>query len=292
MINYDTRGRFSIMFALKGSVGPIIAGYVTVLGIWAALVVALYKYTALQFEFGIAAHTMVGVALGLLLVFRTNTAYGRYWEGRCQLGQLSVAVRNLSLRTNSVVPVECVDYRETMAKLIEAYVLVVKETIQGNADGSYREFLPESSVDHINRFSNPPYGILSVLSDMSRDLVKNNWVEPPEYNAFSSDVNQCLASFRALCRIRSTPMPFAYVNHLKIFMFLYFITLPFALVSLFGWGAVVVNVAIAYVLVGIEEIGVEIEDPFGDDPNDLPVEQICDQICTDVREVLIGTGAK
>ena len=75
-----------------------------------------------------------------------------------------------------------------------------------------------------------------------------------------------------------TPLPFAYVVHLRRALILYCVTLPFALIEAYGWSTVVDTLLIAYTLFGIEEIGVEIEDPFGEDDNDLPLEQICGTI--------------
>jgi putative membrane protein len=79
-------------------------------------------------------------------------------------------------------------------------------------------------------------------------------------------------------RIRKTPLPFAYVVHLRRTLVIYCFTLPFALVESFGWWAVFDVALVAYMFFGIEEIGVEIEGPFGHDENDLPLKDICDTI--------------
>ena len=84
-------------------------------------------------------------------------------------------------------------------------------------------------------------------------------------------------------RIRKTPLPFAYVVHLRRALVLYCLTLPFALVEPLGWYSVLAVLMVAYTLVGIEEIGVEIEGPFGYDENDLPMEEICETIHRNVH---------
>ena len=90
---------------------------------------------------------------------------------------------------------------------------------------------------------------------------------------------QLLIDYCGACeRIRSTPLPFAYAVHLRRALIVYCFTLPLALVQKYGWETVPVTLMIAYVLFGIEEIGVEIEGPFGDDDNDLPLEDICETI--------------
>lgn len=78
-------------------------------------------------------------------------------------------------------------------------------------------------------------------------------------------------------------IPFAYVVHLRRALVIYCATLPLALVGTFGWWNLVIVYLVSYILFGIEEIGVEIEDPFGDDENDLPLEQISEGIDKNVR---------
>jgi putative membrane protein len=79
-------------------------------------------------------------------------------------------------------------------------------------------------------------------------------------------------------RIRKTPLPFLYVVHLRRALVIYCFSLPFALVDTFGWATVLDVALVAYTYFGIEEIGVEIEGPFGHDENDLPLKDICDSI--------------
>jgi ion channel-forming bestrophin family protein len=96
-------------------------------------------------------------------------------------------------------------------------------------------------------------------------------------------VRQLTDSLGSCERIKKTPMPFAYVVHLRRALILYCFTLPFGLVKDFGWGTVLDTLLISYVFFGVEEIGVEIENPFGNDDNDLPLERLCGTIETDLR---------
>jgi putative membrane protein len=84
-------------------------------------------------------------------------------------------------------------------------------------------------------------------------------------------------------RIHRTPLPFAYVVHLRRALILYCYSLPFVLLPLFGWATIPVSLILSYILLGIEEIGVEISDPFGTDDNDLPLERLCTTIEADLR---------
>ena len=108
----------------------------------------------------------------------------------------------------------------------------------------------------------------------------------PEFVALVADMKECNKVFAALDRIKNTTMPFAYVNHLKIFMIIYFITLPIALAPSIGWGCILATFFVSYAMIGIEEIGVEIEEPFGNDHNDLPINDFFHTLKRDVSEIL------
>lgn len=103
------------------------------------------------------------------------------------------------------------------------------------------------------------------------------------FTSLDADCHQLVDCIGACERIHKTPIPFAYVVHLRRALVIYCATLPLALVGTFGWWNLVIVYLVSYILFGIEEIGVEIEDPFGDDENDLPLEQISEGIDKNVR---------
>jgi putative membrane protein len=87
-------------------------------------------------------------------------------------------------------------------------------------------------------------------------------------------------------RIVKTPVPFAYAQHIKIFVTLFCLTVPFAMSSSLHWLTPAGAALLGFALIGIDEIGVEIEEPFGYDPNDLPLDLILQTIDKDTAEVL------
>ena len=92
-------------------------------------------------------------------------------------------------------------------------------------------------------------------------------------------------------RIHSTPLPFVYVMHLRRAIVVYCFSLPFVLAEAYGWGAIVFTFFLAYMFFGIEEIGVEIEDPFGTDANDLPLDLFCDRTAAFLLGLRLGHHA-
>jgi putative membrane protein len=124
------------------------------------------------------------------------------------------------------------------------------------------------------------------LSEVFAEARKRGLIS--DYVQMTLDQNaQLLIDYMGACeRIHRTPLPFAYVVHLRRALILFCSTLPFALLETFGWMMPVVTLVVTYIFLGIEEIGVEIEDPFGYDDNDLPLDRFCQTIETNLRGVL------
>jgi putative membrane protein len=88
-------------------------------------------------------------------------------------------------------------------------------------------------------------------------------------------------------RIKNTPIPYSYMMYIKKFIFIYIGTLPFGFVTQSGYLTVIIVVLITFVLMSVELIAEEIEDPFGRDVNDLPTDELAGKIKENVREILV-----
>uniref|UniRef100_UPI0037BEAB27 bestrophin family ion channel n=1 Tax=Flavobacterium sp. TaxID=239 RepID=UPI0037BEAB27 len=103
-------------------------------------------------------------------------------------------------------------------------------------------------------------------------------------------LNGEVQSFTEICgaceRIKNTPIPYSYSAFIKKFIFFYIMTLPFGYVFSLGYYAIPVVIFIFYVLASLELIAEEIEDPFGMDANDLPIEKITANIKKHIEEIL------
>ena len=286
MISYDASNRLKVILSYQGTILPSVLSYMVWMLLWTGSLLFVFKFFELQFELGGQLHTFLGVALVFLLVMRTNSSYDRYWEGRKQLGALGITARNLAVKSNSVIPDSEQGFRTEITSLIGAYVLCVKEHLRDGITQKELKGLSPANLEGLEKFSNPPNGILCILGKRLHSCIDQKWMAPPEFGSFNSSLDDLQAVLRALDRIRFTPLPFAYVNQLKVFMMIYLGTLPLVLIPQFDYLTLIGMFFAVYAFVGIEEIGLEIEDPFGDDPNDLPVEQICQGTKRDVAEIL------
>ena len=281
MIAYDPKQWLNITGAFKGTIIPRVLGRIIFLGTLTVIVVIVRRFLP-ELEphfkpFKPLGHTLIGVALGLLIVFRNNCSYDRYWEGRKLWGAIVNASRNL-IREGAAFAGDA----QELATLVTAYTLVLKQHLRNSKDfEEIRALIPVAMFEHAAAASNPPsilafYMTLWIRAEIARgrfDSITGQQVE--------SHVKTLLDCQGGCERILRTPIPFAYAVHIKQLLLLYLGTLPLILVGELGWVAVPTVMGISFGFLGIEEAGVEIEDPFGDDPNDLPIEAICATIARD-----------
>jgi putative membrane protein len=226
-------------------------------------------------------HTLIGVALGLLIVFRNNCSYDRYWEGRKLWSVIINSSRNLVRGATAFVG----DSRD-LAKLVAGFPLALKQHLRGEKDLSeVKELVPAEIVDQAAATAHPPLILALHMSQWIKTRVREGTLNPIMAESFDTYVRAMVDSAGGCERILRTPIPFAYAVHIKQLLLIYLVTLPFAIVTDMGWVAIPTAAIIAFGMLGIEEAGVEIEDPFGDDPNDLPIETICATIGRDAKSL-------
>jgi putative membrane protein len=129
-----------------------------------------------------------------------------------------------------------------------------------------------------------PTEITARMAIRLRELKAEGKMSEEEHLSISVNVNALLDSLGACERIVNTPIPFSYSLFLKKFIFLYVTTLPLAFVSTFGYFSALIATFVFYVLVSMEVLAEEIEDPFGKDANDLPTDSLCKKIQGNINE--------
>jgi putative membrane protein len=282
MVNYDPHLWRDHMLDVRGSVVLKVAPRVLIVLIWSVIVGYLDRHLQ-SLAIPSTAHALIGVALGLLLVFRTNASYDRFWEGRRQWGAIVNASRNLS-RGASALLQNSPELAQRLRDWTAAFAYGVMHRLRDGSNlGVAANWLPGELVKQAVESGNVP---LAAATQMSRTLVearRTGVITDVEQLLMDTQVAALVDAAGACDRIHKTPVPFAYVVHLRRALILYCGSLPFAMIEGYGWGEVAVTTLVAFVLLGIEEIGVEIEDPFGTDDNDLPLEEFCASIERDVR---------
>ncbi|MBL8797465.1 MAG: hypothetical protein JNM56_26425 [Planctomycetia bacterium] len=291
MIAYDRKHWFSLMFTVRGTILPRVRRELVYFFLGTLALCACHQWLFAVPVLNSLGHTVMGVTVGMLIVFRNNCSYDRFWEGRKLWGGIITHSRNL-VRTAAAFASQPVN---DLADLVTAYAHALKQHLRGKKDLSEIEgMVPADTYRRVVAADNPP----TLLAWYIGDWVKQRHVAGQFDAATARALDNCAAGLidcQSGCeRILTTPLPFAYAVHIRQMLMLYLMTLPLVLLPLMGWFSAPAVAIIVFGLLGIETVGVEIEDPFGDEANDLHIEAFCAQIrhelqaTTDAAEARVG----
>lgn len=231
-------------------------------------------------------HTVIGFVLSLLLVFRTNTAYDRWWEGRKMWGKLVNDSRNLSVKLNALLPEDDKVSRIYFTNKIKLFAKVLHTHLTSESTKYMLDEEEHPEYDEYLKAQHPPTKIVGKMYVALQKLERENVITPQDKMILDENLNGLLDIAGACERIKNTPIPIAYAVFIKKFIFVYVLTLPIGYVFTTGYFIVPLVMIIFYVLLSIELIAEEIEDPFNGGTDDLPTAKIAENIGKYVSNVL------
>jgi len=296
MISYDPKNWIRILLDFPRSpVFRTLAFDVLGAGAYAALVVWLENDVwQIAIPLGPSFLSILGIILGLLLVFRTNTAYDRWWEGRRLWGQLVNVSRALAHSLDALLT------GASAAAGSKGSVPGGEGAVGGgtNERERYAELLasfPSALARHLRlpRDGEPTHRPNAIARQLHRAVHEDVrcGVLPRECIIALTPMLATLDDVTGACeRIRNTPIPFSYSSYIKQFVVLYALVLPFGMAREFGYGTIVASMFTFFATMGLELLATEIEEPFGSDRNDLPTDEIAARIARDVRTLLLTEG--
>lgn len=221
-------------------------------------------------------HSLLGFVLSLLLVFRTNTAYDRWWEGRKLWGKLVNDSRNFVIKINSILPENDVKNRAQIAKYLRFFPYFLASHLSKE---STRLVLDEDFSDLQKELQHhPPAELVFLLTKKLYQLKKENKISDTEMLFLDTQLSGFLDGCGGCERIKNTPIPYSYSSFIKKFIIFYVMALPVANVVNLGGFMIPITMFVYYVLMSLELIAEEIEDPFNNDENDIPMEAISQNI--------------
>jgi putative membrane protein len=294
MIVRDRPSALRLFLTLRGSVLPSIWKVLFVTTLLAVAVtftdgrVGPYKITLTTIPF-----TLIGLALAIFLGFRNNAAYDRYWEGRKQWGELIHLSRDLARQCLTLIEPgrpyarDGDDPRARMVRRAIAFAYALKHQLRGSdAAADVRQWIGDEEWGRVQALSNRPHGLmLQMGADLARCLHEGR-VAPCVAPAIEHTISAMLGTSTACVRIKPTPIPFSYTLLLHRTAYLYCFLLPFGLVDTIGFMTPLVVAIVAYTFFGLDALGDELEEPFGVEHNDLPLDAICRAIEIDLRTAL------
>lgn len=233
-------------------------------------------------------HALLGFAISMLLVFRTNTAYDRWWEGRKLWGSLVNNSRNLAMKLNVLLPEKELQQRSFFRKIIPAYAFALHHHLRKEQTRVelFEDEEHRAAFQKIDHTKHVPNQTALLMYQHIQQLYRDGTISGEQLLFLNAE----LQSFTDICgaceRIKNTPIPFSYSVFIKKFIFFYIMTLPFGYVFQLGFYVVPVVAFVFYVLASLELIAEEIEDPFGGDENDVPTQALAQNIQRHIAEIL------
>jgi putative membrane protein len=280
---------FRVLLQLRGSVIPEILPRVIFCGIFGVFISYLHF---LGFQVGLPTLSSVvpSIVLGLLLVFRTNTAYERYWEGRKIWGNLVNNSRNFARTIWVTIQEEQPEDRRQKIialRLLLAFAFATKLHLRSEpVNYELERLMPSEWYDKLKMMNNPPLEIAFWIGDYLQKQYEKERINPYQLTAMFKLLDGMIDALGGCERILKTPIPLAYSIHLKQLLLLYCMTLPFQVVNDLSWSTGFIVSLISFAVFGIEAIGIQIENPFGYDPNDLPLDQICATMERNIEDLI------
>ncbi|MCC3151691.1 bestrophin family ion channel [Hymenobacter sp. BT770] len=256
-------------------------------GLYATVVTAgAVQFNLLNFTVDKEFFTFLGIMLSLLLAFRTNSAYDRFYEGRRLWGQLVNNCRNLAVLLHARLPAEDYANRTYLAQLLSNFPIALDGHLRGGVRFHKLGEAHSGYVEQLRQVSHVPSRIAAQLQEFYEQLLQEGLILPTHLLTIQRHHEVLLDVAGACERIKSTPIPFSYSYFIKGFISVFIAIMPFNLLDTYEYMTVPITMFGAYALLGVEMIGDEIEDPFGKDSNDLPLTQLSNRIRANVHEIL------
>ncbi len=273
-----------LLFALRGSILPVVAPKLVLVALVSGL--ALWLHQLWPGRVGIenaTPFTLLGLGLPIFLGFRNNACYDRWWEGRKQWGALVATARNMLRDINALLP-ETDKLRPLAAHLVGAFARRLRDQLRGLDEDTRRDWQP---ADGWARGTSDKSGRL--LAELAAELaqrMRDGRISDITYRLFADHL-AAMTDVQAACeRLRGAPMPFAYSLMLHRTVWLFCLLLPFGMVDTLGYGTPALSLILAYAFLGLDALGEQLEAPFSTAPNGLPLDAMVRTIEIAVAETL------
>ncbi|WP_309547415.1 bestrophin family protein [Rhizobium rhizogenes] len=256
-----------ILFAINGSILPRIAPHL--IGISFISIVAIF---AAQDHPGIFARisaipfTLIGIALSVFMSFRNNACYARWWEGRKLWGELIIACRSFARQTSALEERD----RTFLLHGLCGFSAGLVARLRGQDERAAIKPWFDMSLGPNN--PNPTNAVLDHIGKHCLTLMRGHQIGAIHYSVLEGQIT-ALSEVQGGCeRIALTPVPFAYSLLLHRTALVFCVTLPFALAGSLDWWTLLPVLIVAYTFFGLDALGHQLEDPFGREPNALPLD--------------------
>lgn len=279
MLTFDERPSWlRLVFSLHGSALQRIRYRLLAVFVVSLVLTFLHEIGPFRTHLTLAALSLMGLALGIFLGFRNNTSYDRFWEGRKLWGALVNNARGWARDVLTLVDGDSrVPTEQQTAQVYRgiAFVHALRLSLRGQLErAQLAPFLAPAELDEVLEKLNVPDAILLIIARTNQEMRNQGLLSDYRFVQLSDRISR-LSDIQGGCeRIRSTPIPHSYSILIHRIVALYVLALPFGLVDSLHFFTPAVVMMVAYTFLGLDAVGDELEDPFGEDLNDLPLSTI------------------
>ncbi len=274
---------------------------VLALVVWDVLIVVGYK--VMHWEWVGSKHVplaLYGSAIGIIVGFRNNSAYGRWWEGRTLWGQIVNNSRSLARQVCATMrphpeaggadEAAMVAMQRRIVHYQIAFVHALRQQLRGlDVVATLRELvpeLPEAELAALAKEKNAALAIQRSMGTMLRDARRHGWIDNLEWQAMDRNLDDLADAQGGAERIKNTPMPKQYDFFPMLFVQIYCLLLPVGMVENLGWFTPLGSTLVGFMFLALDKIGRDLEDPFDNQIYDLPLNAICTTIEINLRQML------
>lgn len=266
---------------------------VIVITIYAISIATLYSnFHLTRISIPIAVPMILGTVISLLLGFRSNQAYDRWWEARIIWGAIVNDSRTLTRQLQTFLNAssgneEVNGFRERMVKRQIAWTYCLGNSLRNNNPLSgCKHLLNGSEIDFIGRYANKPNALLELHGRDIRFAYEQGWINEFQQVELDKTLSRLCDSMGKCERIKSTVFPATYSVYIHLSLLLFILLLPFGLIEFFGIIEVPLVIAISSAFLLIEKMAIHLQDPFENKPTDTPMTTIANKIERDLRQML------
>lgn len=275
-----------MMLVIRGSVILDIAPQLLVTIAFAALItISRNSLLVEKVRLTFVPFSLIGLTLAIFLGFRNNTSYARYWEARVLWGAVLNDTRALTRQALTLID-DGADTPAFVHRLI-AFAHALRHQLRGtDARPDLERLLPQQDCARLADLRYKPAMLLVMAGEWLREQRRRGALSDPLAQAIEAPMCRLGDALGGCERIAATPIPFTYAVIIHRTVYVYCLLLPFGLAGAIGVMTPVVVGFIAYTFFALEALSAEIEDPFGTEPNDLPLDALCQGIEATLLEAI------
>jgi putative membrane protein len=286
MSDIDHKDFWAEVFAWRNTVSPWIIRRLTCFGLIAAAVWYVGTNTTLIPHSDIAPYELIGAALAVLLMLRTNTGYDRWYEGRKLWGGIVNQSRNLAQVGLTYGPSDP-EWRSSFARWVAAFPHACRHSLRGEREISDMQELLGDETAALRSAQHLPLYVTQRLADLLRDAVDDERMDRFAFMEAERQRTQLIDHIGACERILKTPLAKALSVKIRRFLVIYLIALPFGIFDRAGIMTPLIVMLVAYPLLSLDQISVDLQNPFSvKRVSHLPLGDICRNIEGNVMALL------